>query len=114
MDWKRWRRAPEPEIDADEVVRKLEALDTLLKSPGWDHLKGQLVGEANECVAKWTRGGLGEEEGHRLASRIATIGWVLDLPSMHLADYGKLLERDASETPSDPDEAPIIAPHEKE
>ena len=92
----------------------MQALGALLEGPGWAYLKSWLVHEANECVTKWTRGGGDAIESAKLASRVETLGWVMDLPETHLKDYARLL--DSATTAGDEDEGgePIVDPHEKE
>lgn len=105
---------PQPQ-DLDEVVREIESWKALVDGPGWAILSRTLVEEANECTARWTRGGLDPRESDRLSSRVATIGFVLELPRLRLDDVVKLLNAsrdDGAETNAD--DQPFKCPMEPE
>jgi len=76
----------EGSLDLDGIVRDIQALQGLVDSPGWALLSQTLVSEANEATKQWMRGGLDLKESDRLASRVSTLGWVLDWPKIVLDD----------------------------
>lgn len=106
--------SPSQPRDLDEVIREIESWKALVDGPGWKVLAQTLVDEANECTAAWTRGGLDPRESDRLASRVATIGWVLELPGLRLDDVVKVLnESREGVTATMADDLPIKCPIEE-
>jgi len=83
------------EPDREELTRIRRGIDGytgLRGSLGWDVLRGDLIEEANVCMEQLVTGTLDQRLSDRLASRVETIGWVLDLPDRKLGEYADLVK----------------------
>lgn len=105
-----------PQVDplVEEARANLPILEAFRGNQGWGLVKSWCVGEVNSAIKEWTQG-VPHERQLALATRVSTLGWVLDLIDTRMALYRRVLE-DLGELPGkdqgDDDEKPFTDPYE--
>ena len=74
----------------EEARANLPILEDLRGNPGWGLVKGWCVQEANEAIKEWV-GGVPQERQLALASRVVTLGLVVDLIDTKMGIYRNIL-----------------------
>jgi len=103
---------PNPlEVEAREALPDIESLKG---HPGWALIRGWCVEEVNQSIGEWTKG-IPHERQLMLSSRVATLGWVLDLLESKQKLYRGILEAVGGLDNPENDEGttPFIDPHER-
>lgn len=107
---------PEPVSDALEAEAReaLPAIEALKGSVGWALVRGWCVAEVNQSIGEWTKG-IPHERQLMLSSRVATLGWVLDLLEEKQKVYRQVLESvGALDNPGEEEgTTPFTDPHER-
>ena len=110
------RDDPTPVTDPMEAEAReaLPALEALKASHGWELIRAWCVAEVNQSIGEWTKG-IAHERQLMLSSRVATLGWVLDLLEEKQKLYRMVLENvGALDNPGeDEGTTPFISPHER-
>lgn len=105
---------PPPDPLAEEARANLPILEEFRGTVGWGLVKGWCVGEANNAIIEWTQG-VPHERQLALATRVTTLGWLVDLIENRIVLYRKVLEN-SGEIPesqgSKEEDKPFVDPFE--
>jgi hypothetical protein len=99
----------------EEARANLPVLEALKGNPGWGLVKGWCVQEANEAIKEWV-GGVPQERQLSLASKVVTLGLVIDLVDAKMGLYRKILSvtgEGLEDRGEDEGTTPFISPYER-